>query len=158
MQTHAKNKSIRALAPNVDGKAILVMRYICAQEPPQDLDSIYKVVRFVSMIPFVSDSLAFDRKEVWSDSQTFLSTLAGDYEEHAILLCNYMKHLKKNSFVVLGFAFPEGNTAYVLTIEGDKSHLLWQPGTGQCFTIMDSRIPLHSITQVFNDENVLFEI
>lgn len=131
------------------------MRYIAAQEPPAELDSISKVVRFVSLIPFVDDRISFDnRNEVWSDSQTFLDTLAGDHEEHAILLCNYFKHLKKDAYVMIGWAVPEGNTAYVLTIEEDKTIRIWDPATGQSYDIKDSRIPLQSISQIFNDENV----
>ena len=34
--------------------------------------------------------------------------LAGDEEEHAVLLCNYFLHIGKRAFVVLGRGIPEG--------------------------------------------------
>ena len=34
--------------------------------------------------------------------------LAGDEEEHAILLCNFFLHRGKKAFVVLGRGIPEG--------------------------------------------------
>ena len=43
--------------------------------------------------------------------------LKGDEEEHAVLLLNYFLHLGKEAYLVLGNAIPEGNTAYVLTVE-----------------------------------------
>ena len=35
--------------------------------------------------------------------------LAGDEEEHAVLLCNYFLSLGKKAWVVLGNGIPEGN-------------------------------------------------
>ena len=40
--------------------------------------------------------------------QQFLSMLAGDEEEHAVLLCNYFLSLGKKAWVVLGNGIPEG--------------------------------------------------
>ena len=34
--------------------------------------------------------------------------LAGDEEEHAVLLCNYFLHIGKAAYVVLGRGIPEG--------------------------------------------------
>ena len=47
----------------------------------------------------------------------FLHMLCGDEEEHAILLLNYYLHLGKRAYLLLGHAVPEGNSAYVLTVE-----------------------------------------
>jgi len=38
----------------------------------------------------------------------FLRMLAGDEEEHAVLLCNYFLHIGKKAYVVLGRGIPEG--------------------------------------------------
>ena len=40
--------------------------------------------------------------------QQFLKMLAGDEEEHAILLCNYFKFIRMPAWVVLGEGIPEG--------------------------------------------------
>ncbi len=34
--------------------------------------------------------------------------LAGDEEEHALLLCNYLLHCGLEAWVVMGHAIPEG--------------------------------------------------
>ena len=41
-------------------------------------------------------------------SKEFLRMLAGDEEEHAVLLCNYFLHIGKPAYVVLGRGIPEG--------------------------------------------------
>ena len=40
--------------------------------------------------------------------QQFLHMLAGDEEEHAILLCNYFLYCGWKAWVILGHAIPEG--------------------------------------------------
>ena len=40
--------------------------------------------------------------------QQFLHMLAGDEEEHAVLLCNYFLYCGWKAWVVLGHAIPEG--------------------------------------------------
>lgn len=39
--------------------------------------------------------------------QQFLTLLAGDEEEHAVLLCNYFLFLGKKAWLVIGTAIPE---------------------------------------------------
>jgi hypothetical protein len=39
--------------------------------------------------------------------QQFLDLLAGDEEEHAVLLCNYFLSLGKKAWLVMGSAIPE---------------------------------------------------
>ena len=41
-------------------------------------------------------------------TQQFLHMLAGDEEEHAVLLCNYFLHSGWKAWVILGHAIPEG--------------------------------------------------
>lgn len=40
--------------------------------------------------------------------QQFLHMLAGDEEEHAVLLCNYFLYCGWKAWVILGYAIPEG--------------------------------------------------
>lgn len=84
--------------------------------------------------------------------QQFLHMLAGDEEEHAILLCNYFKYRNKSAYVVLGTGIPEGSTAYVLTV--DDGYKLWNAYTGESFDVQDANCPLKSIECVFNEGNV----
>lgn len=151
-------REFKALATNLAGKKVFLTRYIRSQNPPDELleETQYKmerIARFVSMIPFVSDSAAFpDLCDIWSTSEEFLRMLAGDEEEHAVLLCNYFLHIGKRAYVVLGRGIPEGSTAYVLTLDG--SPLLWNAHTGHKYDVQDTNCPLKSIGCVFNHENI----
>lgn len=151
-------REFKALATNLAGKKVFLTRYIRSQNPPAELleETQYKmerIARFVSMIPFVSDSAAFpDLCDIWSTSEEFLRMLAGDEEEHAVLLCNYFLHIGKRAYVVLGRGIPEGSTAYVLTLDG--SPLLWNAHTGHKYDVQDTNCPLKGIGCVFNHENI----
>jgi len=92
----------------------------------------------VSLIPHVEDNKAFkDLPDVWSTCQELIDLCAGDFEEHAILLCNYFKYLDNQmnkeikTYIVLGNGVPEGNTVYVLRKDNNsKSIELWNASTG----------------------------
>ena len=43
--------------------------------------------------------------------------LCGDEEEHAVLLLNYFLHLGKEAYLMLADVVPEGEIAYVMTVE-----------------------------------------
>ena len=66
---------------------------------------------------------------------------AGDYEEHAILLCNYFNYIDRayrrenvKSYLVLGTGFPEGRTAYVMRRDTTSNHVeLWNPIKGEAY-------------------------
>lgn len=151
-------REYKALATNLAGKKVFLTRYIRSQNPPAELleETQYKmerIARYVSMIPFISDSAAFpDLCDIWATSEEFLRMLAGDEEEHAVLLCNYFLHIGKAAYVALGRGIPEGSTAYVLTLDG--SPLLWNAHTGQKYDVQDANCPLKSIGCVFNHENI----
>ncbi|KAJ7389194.1 Coiled-coil and C2 domain-containing protein 2A, partial [Desmophyllum pertusum] len=151
-------REYKALATNLSGKKVFLTRYIRSQNPPAELleETQYKmerIARYVAMVPFISDSAAFpDLCDIWATSEEFLRMLAGDEEEHAVLLCNYFLHIGKRAFVVLGRGIPEGSTAYVLTLEGSPQ--LWNAHSGQKYDVQDANCPLKSIGCVFNHENI----
>jgi coiled-coil and C2 domain-containing protein 2A len=79
--------------------------------------------------------------DLFCTSQEFLDLGAGDYEEHAILLCNYFNYIDSNqgrptykSYLVLGTGFPEGRTAYVMRRNTENNHVeLWNPMKGEAY-------------------------
>lgn len=79
--------------------------------------------------------------ELFCTSQEFLDLGAGDYEEHAILLCNFFNYIDKiqtkgkvQSYLVLGKGTPEGKTAYVLRRDIETNHVeLWNPMKGESY-------------------------
>ena len=73
------------------------------QPPPAELGkSKQQLLRFVSLIPYLDDSSLGAKLDVWNTSDSFLELCAGDSEEHAVLLCNYLLHEGKEAYVVLG--------------------------------------------------------
>eukprot|EP01137_Pigoraptor_chileana_P026493 Opistho-2@7848 len=79
--------------------------------------------------------------------------LAGDEEEHAILLCNYFLDLGLEAYVVVGNGIPEGQTSYVLTKERGK-YRLWNACTGVSYRQHDTNCPLLEVGCIFNDKNI----
>ena len=159
------SRSVRSLVTDVNGKSVFITRYIGPQNPPNELVPedrnmrkslviLQKVAKFVSLIPYYQDSIAFSGScDIWATSELFLKMLAGDEEEHAILLCNYFLYMGIDSYIIKGIGIPEGETCYVLTkqLEGN---VLWNPSTGDYHP--QSR-PYHSLVSVhfcFNNENI----
>ena len=57
----------------------------------------------------------------------------------------------KKSFVVLGKGAPEGDTAYVLSVEESGEQWLWSATTGEHFNIAETFCPLECVYAVVND-------
>lgn len=56
--------------------------------------AIETAARFVSLIPFKEDLKKFeDMADLYCTNQQFLDLGEGDFEEHAILLCNYFNYI-----------------------------------------------------------------
>ncbi|XP_038630044.1 coiled-coil and C2 domain-containing protein 2A-like isoform X2 [Scyliorhinus canicula] len=95
----------------------VVTRYIRPLCPPQELLETFPenpeatfnlIARFVSLIPYLPESLGFsDSCSIWLTSQQFLNLILGGKEDHAILLCNYFLYMKENAFVLLGTSILE---------------------------------------------------
>jgi hypothetical protein len=110
------------------------------------------VARFVQLIPFMADNHAFGSSsasaDLWATAQEFLDMGAGDSEEHAILLHNYLLYLEEqkggairqlakgntdtvpqgsilgglsgwNSFICTGRSQPEGEATWVLRVNNE---------------------------------------
>ncbi|KAG5183731.1 hypothetical protein JKP88DRAFT_316124 [Tribonema minus] len=146
---------LKVFVPLAGGREALVTRFLVPQEPPEGLDTPQKLAHFVRLVPFLEDwqavpvrAAAEAANDMWCTSQQFLDILAGDWEEHAILLHNYLLWLyqmraarearramgrsggapgdvirgavRTDVMLVLGRGVPEGSTAYVLVKEVDR--------------------------------------
>ena len=155
--SNKKDRNIRILAENFDGYSVYMPRYIRkgGQKPPEiildevnnpnDEFSIEKAARFVSLIPFVEDGHSFDYDEMpdcWCTDEQFLTLNFGDYEEHAILLCNYFNYIDKVqkrenpcvSYLALCNAYPEGLSTYVMRQSVNTPDVeFWNAKTGDCY-------------------------
>ena len=147
-----KNRFIKIFGENFDGFSVFLCRYLKPQKPPEliydhqnnpaDELSIEKAARFVALIPFVEDCQTFndDISNCHFTDDQFLSLGFGDYEEHAILLCNYFNYIDKmqgkdvTSYLALGRAYPEGLTTYVVRISNTTPDVeIWNAKNGECY-------------------------
>ncbi|KAK2824932.1 hypothetical protein Q7C36_018859 [Tachysurus vachellii] len=152
---------------DMNGKTVFITRFIRPLGPPQELMDTFPsnpqettelVARYVSLIPFLPDSVSFSGVcDLWSTCDQFLMLLAGDEEEHAVLLCNYFLSMGKKAWLIIGTAVPEGPTAYVLTQEHNR-FVIWNPSTGQYYGQYDTFCPLQTVGCLINADNVWFNI
>ncbi len=103
----------------------------------------------MSLIPFIDDNRLFQgMPDFYCTSQQFLDLGSGDYEEHAVLLCNYFNYIdgqqSKNvdvkndgqirSYLVMGKGIPEGLTTYVMRKHTKNSMVeLWNAIKGEAY-------------------------
>ena len=81
--------------------------------------------------------------------------MVGSEIEHAMLLCNFFTTIGKKAFLVLGQGVPEGDTAYVLTVEeSGEQDRLWNPMTAESFSISETFCPLESVYAIANENNI----
>ncbi|XP_061440487.1 coiled-coil and C2 domain-containing protein 2A isoform X2 [Rhineura floridana] len=152
---------------DINGKTVFITRYIKPLNPPEELLQVHVdnpketselVAHYVALIPFLPDSVSFAGIcDLWSTSDQFLDLLAGDEEEHAVLLCNYFLALGKKAWLLIGNAIPEGPTAYVLTWEQNQ-YVIWNPSCGCCYGQYDVFCPLQSVGCLISCDNVWFNI
>ncbi|KAG7378160.1 Coiled-coil and C2 domain-containing protein 2A [Phytophthora pseudosyringae] len=164
----ARRRNYDVFVRNLSHGATFLPRFLRAQSPPVELQSapLPTLVRYVSLIPFLDDWLAFDRdKDVWSTTQEFLNMGAGDHEEHAVLLANYFmwydrRHRRNDSdqktsrsYLALGHAVPEGDIVYVL-----RRGVLWNASTGVGYAVSDPHCPLRDVSLVVSSKNVFANV
>ena len=166
LQAKYSSRNIFATALDATGNLVFLSRYIHPQNPPleilQDATSLAQkmefVAKYVSLIPFFSDSLQITREyNVWITSDFFMDLLGGNVEQHAVLLCNYFLNFGIHAWLVLGHALPEGKTAYVLTqspLPEDVGYWIWNSSTGVHYYQNEPGIPLISVGCLVNNSNV----
>jgi coiled-coil and C2 domain-containing protein 2A len=121
------NRNILALSQNMSGKTVFIPRFIRPQQPPKSFTTITKVLRFVSVVPFLANTTGFGAHcDLWSTSDQILHVGSADSVEHAILLCNFMLARNINAWVVLGDDLIIGKSAYVL-VENNEQETIIKP-------------------------------
>nr|XP_032806201.1 coiled-coil and C2 domain-containing protein 2A isoform X2 [Petromyzon marinus] len=155
---------------DLNGQAVFVCRFIRPIQPPAELLQANPgnlqltaelLARYVSLIPFIPDSVSFSGVcDLWSTSDQFLELQCGDEEEHAVLLCNFFLAQGIKAWLLLGTAVPEGSTAYVLTQEEGSYNqfVIWNPSTGRSYNQHDHFCPLQSVGCLISADNIWFNI
>ena len=150
---------LKVIGTDIDGGAVFIPRFIHSQAPPPEYDTPEKIARFVSMVPFLDDWNAFvDCDDLFCTSQEFLDICAGDWEEHAILLRNYLEHVdtRRQHYLVAGTGIPEGETFYVLSVDPNsaRDHIIWNASTGEGFVTSNRNCPLKDVSLVMSADNI----
>ncbi|KAJ1560366.1 Coiled-coil and C2 domain-containing protein 2A [Nowakowskiella sp. JEL0078] len=105
-------------AIDMTGNSVFITKYLRPQLPPAGISTTHQILRFVSMLPFLSSRTAFGGHngswQLWATTAQTLDIGAGDSIEHAVLLWNLLAASGRTAFVVLGDGFPDGRCAYVL--------------------------------------------
>jgi len=171
-QEHATTFSPPAFALTSNGNLLLACRFLRPQRPPPGIDTYAKAARFVSMIPF-GDAELLCRSPAGivrlSTSQEFLDKGSGNWEEHAILLHNYLAWLQLHQassvdsttddfFLVCGADVPYTRVAYVMQRPRTKliqteSLTLWNPRTGASVPFADESCSRFRIDCMISRDN-----
>lgn len=150
-----EGRDIKLFAEDEVGQHRLVCSFVAPLIPPRDIESPKFAARFVSLIPFKREtSLTGGRMSIWHSSLAILSSLQGDVEDHALLLCNLLLGFGMDAWVAMG-SIASSSTApssssstsskqlhkrphvWVLTLDtiGDGKVLFWESLTGQVYEI-----------------------
>jgi coiled-coil and C2 domain-containing protein 2A len=143
------------------GKAVFITRYFKGLSPPDELvengsylsfETAQNVARFVYLIPFVSDTLLFPGLcDIWNTCDQFMETLAGDEEEHAVLLTNFFLGLGKKAWLVIGSSITGGSSAFCLSEENAELNIWFN---GKPYKVKEAYNPVKRISMIVNAENV----
>ena len=164
-----KDREVMVLAPTLEGDMLLITKFLCPQAPPigltgQRMNTVSQVVRFVSLIPFLEDfQINQGQAEAWNYSHDFLQICAGDWEEHAVLLCNYFNYIDGNdykSYLVIGTGIPEGKTKYVMRVSNtdpERDIVFWNASTGEGYAHDDHGCPLR-VGTIASQDNIYANI
>ena len=93
-------------------------------------------------------------QDAYRTFEEFLQMMVGTEVEHAVLLTNYFTGMSKTAYMLLGYGVPEGRTAYVLTMEENGEHWLWNPVTAEHFSTTETFCPLSVVYAVVNNSNI----
>ena len=141
---HTEQRNYLLFGTNSNGQNVLICRYLTPLRPPMGFETRRGCVHLVAMIPFMKDAQSFlGEMDLWCTGYQFWEIGAGDEEEHAVMLYNYLYYLeqqeanknvvgatvsgtiptgypsneavaKETVFLATGRAVPEGDTVYVI--------------------------------------------
>jgi hypothetical protein len=90
-----KERPYSLFGNNTKGLSVLHCRYLVPMRPPPGFLSRRAAIHLVSMLPFMADAQAFQgESDMWCTCKEAWDTGAGDEEEHAVILYNYLYYLQ----------------------------------------------------------------
>ncbi|CAF0723059.1 unnamed protein product [Adineta ricciae] len=166
-------RDYKATVADINGRAVFIPRFLRPLPLPplpgataddattttstaSGTDTQQRLARFVSLIPFLADTITFPGIcDIWETSDQFLRTMAGDDEEHAVLLNNYFLRLNRKSWIAMGVSIYSGPCCFVLTKEDTQRFpTCWSVADGHDAATIDTWNPIRSIYLLANEENI----
>jgi hypothetical protein len=88
-----EKRPYQLFATNSGGMQVLISRYLFPQTPPQGFEHSHRAcLHLVSLVPFMKDAQSFvGSMDLWCSAREFWEIGAGDEEEHAVMLYNYLR-------------------------------------------------------------------
>eukprot|EP00792_Barthelona_sp_PAP020_P003629 TRINITY_DN1577_c0_g1_i1.p1 TRINITY_DN1577_c0_g1~~TRINITY_DN1577_c0_g1_i1.p1 ORF type:complete len:1278 (+),score=394.18 TRINITY_DN1577_c0_g1_i1:42-3836(+) len=147
-------RSIQLLVPNSKSANLLPCRFLLAQQPPKEIDTIELAAQFVSLVPSLNDALVFEGiTDVWETCDEFFGMNAGDTEEHAIAFANFCMYLSNEPvYIGMGNWWPDGNICFVLRVLKNGKCEFWNPSSGQRIS------NINNIGMIFDRTNIWLNI
>jgi len=92
--SHTQDRMYKLFGTNSAGLNVFLCRFLTPQAPPEGYMSRRACIHLISNIPFMNDAQSFlGEFDLWCTSQQFWEIGAGDEEEHAVTLFNYLYFL-----------------------------------------------------------------
>ena len=124
-------------AEDQDGTEHFFSEYLCPQQPPSEMKTPEQVARMVRCVTWATDTEVFNkdsRRDVWQSPTFFLEIRKGDFEDHALLMCNLLLGLGMDAYVCVGRlkGANEGEKrhVWVMTREPDDTVKMWETSRG----------------------------
>ncbi|EPY20198.1 hypothetical protein AGDE_14800 [Angomonas deanei] len=134
MNATAGSREVEPFVYCSNGDLVLLCRYLLPRggPPPKEVTNVFEAIRYVSLLPFVVDIMTWGDKDVWSTNAELLQLRSGDYEELALLLAHFLRHLapERPSYVVIGAGEIYEQTIMVLHSFDGRQWCLIDPRTG----------------------------
>lgn len=151
-----KYRSFDPFAFTASGKTTLMTQFLLPMTPPQLLiqsigstqtSVLQRILWYVRMIPSLAEYSSYQRgswDDIWLSSHEFLDLQAGNMQDHAVLLCNFLSwydleysgHSYRN-YLALGNGISKGKAVFVLRRRISPHPRVWLIDANQAAIISD---------------------
>lgn len=141
-----ESRKIKMVAEDECGRHRFVCGFVSPHVTcPRNVDGPRFAARFVSLVPFKRDvSLSGERVSTWHSAYGSAVRMAGDVEDHAVLLCSLLLGWGMDAYVCAGTIYePTGGSAasrqhyWVVTLDdaAEGRVVFWESLTGQQYNL-----------------------
>ena len=123
-------------AEDQDAHVHFFCEYLTPVLPPSELNDVGLIARMVRMMSWMEDKETFrgSRSDVWQAPNFFMELRKGDFEDHAIYLCNLLLGIKLDAYVCVGRLYEakrgDKRHVWVMVREDDGCVRMWETSTG----------------------------